>query len=55
VAAEQSGFDVNSHHTVFSGRCPGCKSEHTRPIGDRQRQRGLSNADIAPQGAATSR
>ena len=26
VAAEQSGFDVNSHHTVFSGRCPGCKS-----------------------------
>ncbi len=26
VAAEQSGFDVTSHHTVFSGVCPGCKS-----------------------------
>ena len=26
VAAEQSGFDVSSHHTVFSGICPGCKS-----------------------------
>ncbi len=25
VAAEQSGFDVTSHHTVFSGVCPGCK------------------------------
>ena len=25
VAAEQSGFDVSSHHTVFSGTCPGCK------------------------------
>ena len=30
VAAEQSGFDVSSHHTVFSGRCPGCKSAETR-------------------------
>ena len=26
VAAEQSGFDVTSHHTVFAGVCPGCKS-----------------------------
>jgi len=26
VAAEQSGFDVSSHHTVFAGVCPGCKS-----------------------------
>jgi Fe2+ or Zn2+ uptake regulation protein len=26
VAAEQSGFDVSRHHTVFSGTCPGCKS-----------------------------
>ena len=25
VAAEQSGFDVTSHHTVFAGVCPGCK------------------------------
>jgi Fe2+ or Zn2+ uptake regulation protein len=26
VAAEQSGFDVTSHHTVFAGVCPVCKS-----------------------------
>jgi Fe2+ or Zn2+ uptake regulation protein len=26
VAAEQSGFDVTSHHTVFAGVCPACKS-----------------------------
>lgn len=27
VAAEQSGFDVSSHHTVFAGRCPRCRAE----------------------------
>ena len=26
VAAEQSGFTINSHHTVFSGLCPVCRS-----------------------------
>ena len=25
VAAEQSGYDVSSHHTVFAGRCPHCR------------------------------
>ncbi len=25
VAAEQSGFDVTSHHTVFAGLCPSCR------------------------------
>ena len=30
VAAEQSGFDVSSHHTVFAGVCPGCKSTEAR-------------------------
>ena len=30
VAAEQSGFDINSHHTVFTGVCPGCKNGDTR-------------------------
>jgi Fe2+ or Zn2+ uptake regulation protein len=25
VAAEQSGFDISSHHTVFAGICPCCK------------------------------
>ena len=24
VAEEQSGFAVESHHTVFAGRCPAC-------------------------------
>ncbi len=31
VAAEQSGFDISSHHTVFSGVCPGCRSNGARP------------------------
>lgn len=26
VAAEQSGFEITSHHTVFAGRCPACLS-----------------------------
>jgi Fur family transcriptional regulator, peroxide stress response regulator len=26
VAEEQSGFEVASHHTVFAGRCPTCRS-----------------------------
>jgi Fe2+ or Zn2+ uptake regulation protein len=25
VAAEQSGFEIESHHTVFAGRCPACR------------------------------
>ena len=25
VAAEQSGFEIDNHHTVFAGRCPGCR------------------------------
>jgi Fe2+ or Zn2+ uptake regulation protein len=54
VAAEQSGFDVSSHHTVFSGVCPGCKSAETRPNGYRQRSRRLSGAEMTPQSAATS-
>jgi Fur family transcriptional regulator, peroxide stress response regulator len=54
VAAEQSGFDVNSHHTVFSGRCPACKSDVARPNGNRQRPRDLSGAEMSPQRAASS-
>lgn len=26
VAEEQSGFAVTSHHTVFAGMCPACRS-----------------------------
>ena len=26
VAEEQSGFEITSHHTVFAGRCPACRS-----------------------------
>lgn len=26
VASEQSGFDITSHHTVFAGTCPACRS-----------------------------
>lgn len=31
VAAEQSGFDVSSHHTVFAGICPACRNNGARP------------------------
>ena len=34
VAAEQSGFDITSHHTVFAGRCPAC-----REVRDENRER----------------
>ena len=27
VAAEQSGFEITSHHTVFAGRCRTCRAE----------------------------
>jgi len=54
VAAEQSGFDVSSHHTVFSGTCPGCKSMATRVIGDRDRSRRATSAERAPHSATTS-
>jgi Fur family transcriptional regulator, peroxide stress response regulator len=54
VAAEQSGFDVSSHHTVFSGRCPVCKSAGTRVNGDRQRSRGLSDSGLISPGATSA-
>lgn len=52
VASEQSGFDISSHHTVFSGVCPSCKnSEHRAPasagreaeLGERGQRSGLSS------------
>ncbi len=33
VAAEQSGFDITSHHTVFAGVCPACKNAEARGAG----------------------
>lgn len=54
VAAEQSGFDVNSHHTVFSGVCPECKSAETRVIGSRNRPRGMSGVGTTSQSAMPS-
>jgi len=30
VAEEQSGFAVESHHTVFAGQCPTCRSSAAR-------------------------
>lgn len=35
VAAEQSGFDVESHHTVFAGRCPTCRDASQTSAGAR--------------------
>src|SRR5215211_7297614 len=53
VAAEQSGFDVSSHHTVFSGTCPGCRSAQTQGNGDRERPRRAMSAERVPQRATT--
>ena len=30
VAADHSGFAIESHHTVFVGRCPACQSARSR-------------------------
>jgi len=27
VASEQSGYTIESHHTVFTGQCPACREE----------------------------
>ena len=35
VASEQSGFDVTSHHTVFSGVCPKCRNGSEIPYRDK--------------------
>jgi Fe2+ or Zn2+ uptake regulation protein len=32
VASEQSGFDISSHHTVFAGVCPACRSGSPRDV-----------------------
>lgn len=37
VASEQSGFDITSHHTVFAGVCPACRTETPR-IGEMHRR-----------------
>ncbi|MCA9864078.1 MAG: transcriptional repressor [Thermomicrobiales bacterium] len=39
VASEQSGFDIDSHHTVFLGTCPVCRSGN-RQMGTEQPERG---------------
>jgi Fur family transcriptional regulator, peroxide stress response regulator len=54
VAAEQSGFDVSSHHTVFSGTCPSCRITHTRVDGARERSRRAMSPERASQGATIS-
>jgi Fur family transcriptional regulator, peroxide stress response regulator len=55
VAAEQSGFDVSSHHTVFSGTCPSCRSAGTQVNGDRERSRRAVSSERVSQSARTSR
>lgn len=35
VAEEQSGFEITSHHTMFSGLCPACAAKQ-RQAGQRQ-------------------
>jgi hypothetical protein len=54
VAAEQSGFDVSSHHTVFSGTCPSCRSAAPRANGERERSRRALSAERVPHSATTS-
>ena len=54
VAAEQSGFDVSSHHTVFAGTCPSCRSDDTRVNANRERSRRAMSAERASQSATIS-
>jgi Fur family peroxide stress response transcriptional regulator len=54
VAAEQSGFDVNSHHTVFSGTCPSCRNAESRFNVDHGRSRRAISPERAPHGTATT-
>lgn len=53
VASEQSGFDISSHHTVFSGVCPTCKNSvhrattsagHETAQGGKVRRSGVAEA-----------
>jgi Fe2+ or Zn2+ uptake regulation protein len=46
VAAEQSGFDVDSHHTVFAGRCPGCRGEPVKEHAGRAAGSGRSSVGV---------
>lgn len=39
VASEQSGFDIESHHTVFLGTCPSCRTGRAQ-AGMEQPERG---------------
>ncbi len=54
VAAEQSGFDVSSHHTVFSGTCPDCRSAESRVTAERELLRRTGHQDRASHSAAPS-
>jgi Fur family peroxide stress response transcriptional regulator len=42
VAAEQSGFDISSHHTVFAGTCPVCKSAEVSGVAAEGRRRAVT-------------
>ena len=46
VAEEQSGFAIESHHTVFAGRCAGCRGTTDKGQAMR-RAAGVSVADGA--------
>lgn len=54
VAAEQSGFEVSSHHTVFSGHCPGCKNVAPRGGEARPGPRRQSRGALTPLDSASS-
>src|SRR5215210_3192716 len=54
VAAEQSGFDVNSHHTVFSGTCPSCRSVESLTDAGRGRSRRVISPERVSHSAAAS-
>jgi Fe2+ or Zn2+ uptake regulation protein len=38
VAEEQTGFEITSHHTMFSGLCPACAAKQRR-AGRTQREK----------------
>ncbi|CAA9543276.1 MAG: hypothetical protein AVDCRST_MAG19-90 [uncultured Thermomicrobiales bacterium] len=50
VAAEQSGFEVESHHTVFAGRCRECKGKRTTADARHNRAETFALADDEREG-----
>jgi Fe2+ or Zn2+ uptake regulation protein len=55
VAAEQSGFEITSHHTVFAGQCPACRSRGVEKSRSRAGDAKAENRSPIANGEETGR